>query len=357
MKELVQLWDEIERAESCLVCCLFDEAASLASSILRRLIENRNPSDGGLEVLEDYENEWSDMVESAGMVLVQSMKQLRRTSEIVKDLKLLFGSLSAIPVQVFLSGICFQMSESPSTSVQSSLEEFLNGWKYVDGQYYPILDAEASGSDSEGSSFRSSIGVDEYLEVVELHVIKLLAMTLKDTDHAISWVEKTLLPMEKRQELLRRLQSMNTSKVTSSSQTSRLSQQANGSKSNISQLYNGQHGNIESKHISPRQKTAKEEILQMSQQRLPYLQWFPTFSFKIGNTHIAVPNRKLLLVSFLLLVYYSSRKKHAALKRFLVETAMSWKRGLVDLWQLAFSYQVNPLAAVQSLPTPPHGNR
>jgi len=28
---------------------------------------------------------------------------------------------------------------------------------------------------------------------------------------------------------------------------------------------------------------------------------------------------------------------------------MAVKRALVDLWQLAFSYQVNPLAAVQPL--------
>lgn len=28
---------------------------------------------------------------------------------------------------------------------------------------------------------------------------------------------------------------------------------------------------------------------------------------------------------------------------------MSMKNALVDLWQLAFSYQVNPLAAVQPL--------
>lgn len=63
---------------SCLVCCLCDEAASLASEILRRLIENYNPSSRGCEISEDYANEWDDMVESAGMVLVQSMKQLER---------------------------------------------------------------------------------------------------------------------------------------------------------------------------------------------------------------------------------------------------------------------------------------
>ncbi|KAK6125522.1 hypothetical protein DH2020_040756 [Rehmannia glutinosa] len=113
------------------------------------------------------------------------------------------------------------MSESLSTTVQGYLEEFLNNWIYMDDRYYSRSGAEASVSDTEGSSFMFSIGVDEYLEVVELYVITLLATTLKHTDLAISWVEKAMLPLEKRQELLRRLQSTNSPMVTSSSQTSK----------------------------------------------------------------------------------------------------------------------------------------
>ncbi|KAL0333627.1 UNVERIFIED_CONTAM: protein APEM9 [Sesamum angustifolium] len=168
--EQMLIWEEIDRAESSLICCMFDEATSSASSIIKRLLENYSSS---CEVQGDYENEWGDMLESAGMVLVQSMKQLQR--------------------------VCFQLSESPSTTVQGSLEEFLNNWQFVDNRYYPVLGAEASASDPEGSCFRFSIGVDEYLEVVELYVITLLAMIKKDTDLAISWVEKAMLPMEKRQ--------------------------------------------------------------------------------------------------------------------------------------------------------------
>lgn len=37
--------------------------------------------------------------------------------------------------------------------------------------------------------------------------------------------------------------------------------------------------------------------------------------------------------------------------------ALSVKKALVDLWQLAFSYQVNPLAAVQPVPTATRGSR
>ncbi|PIN02628.1 hypothetical protein CDL12_24857 [Handroanthus impetiginosus] len=71
------IWEEIDRAESYLVCCMFDEAASLASSIIMRLHEDYKHSNKSCEV-SDFENEWDDMLESAGMVLVQSMKQLQR---------------------------------------------------------------------------------------------------------------------------------------------------------------------------------------------------------------------------------------------------------------------------------------
>lgn len=91
------------------------------------------------------------------------------------------------------------MSEGLSTTVQGFLEEFLDSWIYVDDRYYPLSGAEARVSDTGGSCFTYSIGVDKYLEVVELYVVTLLAATVKDTDLAISWVEKAMLPMEKRQ--------------------------------------------------------------------------------------------------------------------------------------------------------------
>lgn len=49
---------------------MFEEAASLASSVLKRLRD----TDGGVVP----EIELNDMLESAGMVLVQSLKELGR---------------------------------------------------------------------------------------------------------------------------------------------------------------------------------------------------------------------------------------------------------------------------------------
>lgn len=42
--------------------------------------------------------------------------------------------------------------------------------------------------------------------------------------------------------------------------------------------------------------------------------------------------------------------------RVLKRQALNVKKAVTDLWQLAFSYQVNPLAAVQPLPSAPHGS-
>lgn len=63
---------------SYLVCGMFDEAKSLASSILKRLLENCNSSSKAYKFPEGFENDCADMLESAAMVLVQSMKHLQR---------------------------------------------------------------------------------------------------------------------------------------------------------------------------------------------------------------------------------------------------------------------------------------
>ncbi|KAL2553875.1 3-phosphoinositide-dependent protein kinase-1 [Forsythia ovata] len=355
-------WEDVDRAESYLVCCMFDESTSLASSILSRFLENCDYKRKGSQFPENYENEWDDMLESAGMVFVQSMKQLQRTSEILKELKLLFGSVTAIPVQVFLTGVCFQMSEGLLTDAQGFLEEFLNNWRYVDQRYYLLSSAEANASDIEGSCYRCSIGVDKYLEIVELYVVSLLAMAIKDIDLAISWVDKAMLPEEKRQELLRRLHSMNSSEVNSSSQASMSLRQTDEYKTNSESFgeqkqYNGCLKDFESGHQFGGGNTTKQAILKLSRHGVPYFWWFPTISLKFGNYRLVVPSGKVLLSCLLLLTYYFMRKKQAALKRVLVKRAMSIKKALVDLWQLAFSYQVNPLAAVQPLPAATRGSR
>ncbi|KAL8462773.1 hypothetical protein ACS0TY_033698 [Phlomoides rotata] len=311
------IWIEIDRAESYLVCCMSDEAMVLASSILKRLLENHNQNNKECKISKHFDEEWYDMLESSGMVLVQAMKQLKRASEILKELKMLFGSFTVVPVQVFLTGVCFQMSEGLSTTVQDSLEEFLNNWIYLDDRYYPLSCTEARESNKGQACSMISIEVEKYLEVVELYVVTLLAASVEGMDLAISWVEKSMLPMEKRRDLLRRLQSMSSSTVTSSSQTSIPPQLPDEYKSNIlDQNRSNEHQKDGGPYLSgQRNYTVKDEILKLSRQRVPCFWWFPTINLKFGNIQLPVPSGKLLLASLLLIICYVTRKKQAMLKR------------------------------------------
>jgi hypothetical protein len=73
--EATDIWGEIERSESYLVCSMYEEAESLSSSILKRIF-------GNIDVLSDEasqgDHQFHDMLESAGMVLVQSLHGIGR---------------------------------------------------------------------------------------------------------------------------------------------------------------------------------------------------------------------------------------------------------------------------------------
>ncbi|KAK9268445.1 hypothetical protein L1049_000195 [Liquidambar formosana] len=91
------IWEEIERSESYLVCSMFEEAASSAASILKRICDDKSA-----EVGED--NQLHDMMEAAGMVLVQSLKELGRNQR--PDV------------------VCLMETRASSNSVVNSLADF-----------------------------------------------------------------------------------------------------------------------------------------------------------------------------------------------------------------------------------------
>lgn len=94
---------------------------------------------------------------------------------------------------------CFQISEGSLDRVQEFLEEFLNKWSFVDERYYVLVGAETNVDYVKGCDGCFVLGVDKYLEVVEVYVMKLLIATLNNVDLAISWVEKAELPEGGRQ--------------------------------------------------------------------------------------------------------------------------------------------------------------
>ncbi|XP_034212059.1 protein APEM9 isoform X2 [Prunus dulcis] len=312
------IWEEIELSESYLVCSMYEEAASSASSILKRLSKHGED----LEATDHFE--LYDMLESAGMVLVQSLRELGR--------------------------ICFYISEGHSLGVQEFLEEFLSRWTFVDEQYV-LVGTEENADYTEKCDGPFLLGVDKYLEVVEVYVLKLLGTILNDVDLARSWVENAKLPEDRRQVLLRRLHSLHSVKATNSSQGtfSSLLVDDNEAHSSCLQQITVPDGYPKNKY-PPRGDTAKNQaVFNLSKRLEPCFWWFRTITLKFGSAQVVISNGKIVLGFLILLIYYVFRRKQASIKRIVRRQTLSMKNALVDLWQLAFSYQVNPLAAVQPL--------
>ncbi|OAY61283.1 protein APEM9 [Manihot esculenta] len=344
------IWEEIERSESYLVASMYEEAAPIASSVLRSIsegkIKNSAISIDGFEL--------HDMMTSAGMVLVQSLNQLGRASDILNELKVLFVSADAIPVQVLLIGVCFQISAGLSLGIREFLEEFLSKWHLVDGRYSVLVDANVDANVQKGCDERSFLGIDEFMEVVEIYAVTLLGKTLKDLDLAIAWVEKAAIPEERRQGLLRRLHSLYSAKASNSSEGSSVlpenNHEALNSSSKELNISKGYSEVLKPNYQPNGDNNTKQGILKLSRRIDPLFWWFRSINLRVGNLQLVITNGKIFLGCLMFLIYYLLRRKQATLKGIVRRQLVSIKKALVDLWQLTFSYQVNPLAAVQPLP-------
>ncbi|GLU10492.1 hypothetical protein SLE2022_272910 [Rubroshorea leprosula] len=352
------VWEEIERSESYLVCSMFEEAASSATSVLKRIRDN--PSN--LSVQDDGNLELYDMMESTGMVLVQSLKELQRTSRIVDELRAVFVSVEAIPVQVLLTGVCFQISEGSTLGVREFLEEFLCKWRNLDEIYFVLIGAEGTLDFEEGCDSHFVMGIGKYMEVVELYAVTLLAKVSNDVELAISWVEKAALPEEKRQGLLRRLHSLCSSNVTNMSQdsSSHLLEGKNAADSSRlpkATLLEGSSKALKKGYQLNGESNSKQAILKLTSRANACLWFFRNISFKFGNVRLVISRGRIFLGFLIFLIYYVLHRNRASLQRIVRRQVLAIKKAMVDLWQLAFSYQVNPLAAVQSLPAATSGSR
>lgn len=69
----------------------------------------------------------------------------------------------------------------------------------MDGNYYSSVSVGNGVTYVEGLGKQFVLGVDKYLETVELYVITFLGRIMRNVDLAVSWVEKASLPEEKRQ--------------------------------------------------------------------------------------------------------------------------------------------------------------
>ena len=114
------------------------------------------------------------------------------------------------------------------------------------------------------------------------------------------------------QELLRRLNSMNASKATSSSQAP------------VSSLHADNHGvesknfskNLEPGHVASKENSVKETILKLSGRGAPCFWWFQNTTVKFGNFRLNLSNGNILLGCILLFMCYFLKRKQASLKRY-----------------------------------------
>lgn len=330
---------------------MYEEAASLSSSALSKISDDY----GNLSVQGcDRNIELYDMMESAGMVLVQSLKELKRTSSILDEIRSAFVSIEAVPVQVLLTGVCFQISGGSTSGVREFLEEFLSKWRNADNQYYVLVGVDGTLSFEEGCDNHFVMSIDKYMEVVEVYAVTLLGKVSNDVELAISWVEKSVLPEEKRQGLLRRLHSLYSSKATNTSQgsfshllddkfaavSSQSQEEPSLSEESSKALKGYQHG----------ESNASQTISNLTGRAYGFRWLFQKISLKIGNFRMIVSNGRIFLGCLIFLLCFIYHRKRASIQRFVRRQVSAIKKAMVDLWQLAFSYQVNPLAAVQSLP-------
>ncbi|XVE98899.1 hypothetical protein REPUB_Repub03eG0148500 [Reevesia pubescens] len=279
------VWAEIERCESFLVCSMYEEAATLASSVIKKRGRPTN--------LLSIDFELYEAMEAAGMVMVQSLKQLSR--------------------------VCFQISEASTLGAREFLEEFLNKWRYVDEQYYVLASAEINLNFKEGSGSHLVLGIDQYAEVVELYAVMLLGTVSRDVDLAISWVEQAALPDKKRQELLRRLQSLYSTKVTNSSE---------GSLSHFPLAKHESHSSLKEPNVpegTPKgsktgcllngENDSKQAILKLYRKPYGCLWWFRNITLKFSNYELVISSGKILIGCLILFIYYVFRRKKVSLRR------------------------------------------
>lgn len=346
------VWEQIEASESFLLNCTFEEAASLASSVIQHICSET------FAVTVD-EVQVADMKESAGMVFVQSLKELGRTSEIFTELQRLFGSLAAVPAEVFLTGASMQISEGYATKLKADFELFLAEWKYLDDKVY--VSAQSS---SEIHVRNYVISAEKYMEMAEFYAVTLLGMVLCSPDLAISWIERAELPEEKRQEIIMRVRPLcyvKKSSMSSPAQRTYRSRDLPTCSTDSTLLgYENPQGSQPNGDKSNQDalKSIRPNTRLISQRLGPYLWWFRTLHLKFGSVSIILPGGRTVILGLLtFFAYHILKNRRAAFKRIVTQQASSIWRILSDALQLAFSFQVNPLAAVQPTPSATLGSR
>ncbi|XP_024385322.1 protein APEM9 [Physcomitrium patens] len=357
------IWNKIELAERFLVSAMYQDAASTATTILQTLsclmhLSDHEESCGSdrEDITEDAEvgkSEHEEMLECAGMVLLQSYRAIGRVGEFFDSLKALNVGVAEWPPFLVEIGACLQVADGAFPAARAALEEFL--------------------------AFRSMCLLEEaYAEIVELYVIKVLAEGLQETEHALDWVKRASLTQDRRSVLLKKIQlqieqakfaevvlkpiAESTSSLNSGTPTAVLesihikepvkdmeTEESSDPRCQLNTCKAADDSSISSKSMALLKKLNVSEgffslktLLELAFARVSAATsaWHPLSSEHLeGN----VLRFGALVALFFFLRHFPTWR------RFIGKAINSFGVGIRDFWQLAFSVQINPLAAVNPI--------
>lgn len=365
------LWKEIKESECYLVSCMYEEASSSSSSVLQKLrIERPSEYDVvSIELtLDNGISELDDMMEAAGMVFIQAYKHIHRTRDIFHDLKPLFGSVALIPYSVLFTGVCMQLYEGEFQIAREALDDFFKGWDFVQDVSWYILSQAERQKVPWGRTWNSHLSMKKYLQLVELYAVNVLVKGLKNEELSLKWLEKLNILEEARQEIALKIKSVSKSIKSSSHPSSSHELETSQTKdcslnkgatefSQMSKALSGSKEHLKTVDICTG-STHNSVVSRYSKLVESLSLWFPALPQRLGNLGIAIPQGKFILIlASTLLIFYLLKSKWNYAIRNLKEQSGAFRRVLIDFWQLAFNVQLNPLAAVQPLPSAPHVGR
>ncbi|CAK9857887.1 unnamed protein product [Sphagnum jensenii] len=390
------VWAEIELAERYMVSAMFEEAATTAEATLQTLINETHTKDmtglcAPIEERDDLERDSEEaiqevgtsdreaMLESAGMVLLQAYHALGRVGDYFSSLRILNTQISEFPPSVLVAGVCLQISAGVLLEARAALEEFLAVWASnntrevsspVAGHLGKYRSAVVVSSSINGeSSSRIFLTEEKFGGIAEIYVVQVLVKGFRDPKSAVEWIQHANLTQDKRMELLKKVHSTTvtastnvaTSPVASSVAAEVVTGRNEPAKSD---------GSLESSdNCSEVKLNANRSLLRAKTSALWKSFSLPDVFFSMrmllelavvrlsaasssrwGYLPTAVHNHRALTIGALmsLFLFLLLRERHY-LRRFAIKSLSAIQAGVSDLWQLAFSMQINPLAAVQPL--------
>ncbi|GAQ83376.1 hypothetical protein KFL_001460030 [Klebsormidium nitens] len=117
-KQAQMLWDEVDAAERHLLSGAFSKAQAAAAAVLLKASSLRT---SGKSAGADL----NDIVESSAMVLLQAQHERRRHDELEGQFLKAFSKLDAIPPEVFLTWSCLRIKAGDKDGAEEAVAEYL----------------------------------------------------------------------------------------------------------------------------------------------------------------------------------------------------------------------------------------